>query len=250
MPVKSILIAVMLVLGVLQWQPALAGERVVLATLEWPPYTGESLPGGGATTEVVREAFRGMGYEVEIRFYPWNRVLNEARMDKDIAGYFPEYPGHQHTGVFLDSDSVGSSPLGLATRREFVLDWQNLDDLGRYTLGVVAGYANTPEFDALLKQGRLSVDQSNTDAINLRKVLAGRVHAAVVDRNVFKHLMATDPMLRKERGELVMNEKLLGINPLVVCFSETERGRRLARILNLGLRKIDQDAFYRLHDEE
>lgn len=250
MLVKSVLILGALVLAAFMSLSALAADRVVLASLEWPPYTGESLPGEGATAVVVREAFRVMGYEVEIRFYPWNRVLNEARMDKEIAGYFPGYPGHRHTGVFLDSDSVGRSPLGLATRREFVLDWQTLDDLGCYTLGVVAGYANTPEFDAMVEQGRLTIDQSNTDAINLRKVLAGRVHAAVVDRNVFEHLMASDPMLRKERGELVMNEKLLGINPLVVCFSETERGRRLARILNLGLRKVDQEAIHRHHGAE
>jgi polar amino acid transport system substrate-binding protein len=248
MPVKSILIAAMLSLSALQWQ--LAGERVVLATLEWPPYTGESLPGRGATAEVVREAFRVAGYDLELRFYPWNRALSEARQDEAIAGFFPEYPENWRKNGFLNSDSVGTSPLGLAMRRELVLDWQTLDDLGRYTLGTVAGYANTLEFDAMAAQGRLIIDQSNTDALNLRKVLVGRVHVAVVDANVFKHQMTADPVLRKEKGELVMNKRLLATNSLVVCFPDTEQGRRLVRVFNQGLRQVDQEAIYRQHFNE
>ncbi|ADU62095.1 MAG: transporter substrate-binding domain-containing protein [Pseudodesulfovibrio sp.] len=247
---KPALFLGLLALGLLSSLSALAADRVVLASLEWPPYTGESLPGNGATSEVVREAFRVMGYELEIRFYPWNRALNEARLDKDIAGYFPEYPEHWHKDAFLNSDSVGSSSLGLASRQEMVINWQTLDDLRRYTLGVVAGYANTPEFDAMAKEGRLTIDHSSTDALNLRKVLAGRVRAAVVDTNVFRHLLQVDPVLRKQRGELVMSTRLLGTNSLVVCFSDTERGRRLGRILNLGLRQVDQEAVYLRHFKE
>ena len=127
------------------------------------------------------------------------------------------------------------------------INWQTLEDLDRYTIGTVAGYANTLEFDALAAQGRLTVDQSNTDALNLRKVLAGRVDAAIVDANVFSHLLQVDPVLREHRGELRIQGRLLAINSLVVCFPDTEQGGRLVEIFNQGLRQVDQGTIYWRH---
>ncbi|MUM78072.1 transporter substrate-binding domain-containing protein [Pseudodesulfovibrio sp. F-1] len=244
MSAKSVMLFVLLILvpGF-----ALGGERVVLATLEWPPYTGESLPEGGATSEVVREAFKVMGYDLELRFFPWNRVLEEARQDSEIAGYFPEYPDNWRRDRFLKSHSVGVSPLGLASRAGVAINWQTLEDLERYTLGTVAGYANTLEFDALVAKGRLTTDSSNSDALNLRKVLAGRVDAAVVDGNVFAYLRKADPMLRAGGGELVLHDRLLGVIDLVVCFQDTEEGEELRRVFDQGLREVDQGAIYRRH---
>jgi len=244
MLVKSVMLFALLILA-----PGLAlgGERVVLATLEWPPYTGQSLPGDGATSEVVREAFRIMGYDLELRYFPWNRVLQEARQGSEIVGYFPEYPDNWRRDRFLKSRRVGVSPLGLASRAERVITWQKLADLGRYTLGTVAGYANTPEFDALVVKGELITDSSNSDALNLRKALAGRVDAAVVDRNVFAHLRKVDPVLRAEGDDLVLHDRLLGTMDLVVSFQDTEVGAELLRVFEQGLREVDQGAIYRRH---
>jgi hypothetical protein len=62
--------------------------------------------------------------------------------------------------------------------------------------------------------------------------------------------MTADPVLRKEKGELVMNKRLLAANSLVVCFPDTEQGRRLVRVFNQGLRQVDQEAIYRQHFNE
>jgi polar amino acid transport system substrate-binding protein len=232
--------AVTAMLVALMWGHAMGAGRVVLASLEWPPYTGADLPGQGATAEVVRQAFRQAGYELEIRFYPWSRVLHEARLDSEVVGYFPEYPASLDHDLFLPSDTIGTSPLGLVTRREFVLRWSEPRDLARYRLGIVAGYFNTPEFDRLVERGVLTVDQSNSDALNLRKVLAGRTHAAVVDINVFERLREVDPVLRKGREQLAVHDRLLAVNELVVCFRASEAGARLRDEFNAGLARVER----------
>ena len=43
---------------------------VTLTTLEWPPYTSPSLPEGGATTSIVRQAFENIGIEADVVFLP------------------------------------------------------------------------------------------------------------------------------------------------------------------------------------
>jgi polar amino acid transport system substrate-binding protein len=226
---------------------AMGAGRIVLASLEWPPYTGADLPGEGATAEVVRKACEAAGYELEIRFYPWTRVLYEASLDPEIAGYFPEYPENLRRGRFLQSDSIGTSPLGLVTRSEVVIRWDTPEDLSKYRLGIVAGYANTPDFDELVERGVLTVDLSNSDALNLRKVLAGRVSAAVVDTNVFARLQRLDPVLSQACDELAVNDRLLAVNELVVCFRATEAGAHLRDEFNAGLARVRQKDIYQRH---
>jgi polar amino acid transport system substrate-binding protein len=230
---------------VLTCLPVLAGERIVLATLEWPPYTGEKLPGQGACTEVVRAAFKAAGYELEVRFFPWTRVMQEARSDSGIVGYFPAYLGEWRAHGFHFSDRVGKSPLGLAQRTDVRLSWQSVVDLGRYTIGTVLGYGNTAEFDKLVHDGMIPVDLSTSDALNLRKVLGKRVDAAVIDAHVFDYLVHTDPVLAVERDTLTMHDRLLAVQDLVVCFPKTHEGERLLELFNEGLRQVPTEAIYR-----
>lgn len=42
-----------------------AGQTVVLSTINWPPYTGENLPGHGFISKIVTAAFEEVGYQVE-----------------------------------------------------------------------------------------------------------------------------------------------------------------------------------------
>jgi polar amino acid transport system substrate-binding protein len=213
-------------------------ERVVLATLEWPPYTGQKLPGNGTSAVVVRDALAAVGYELELRFYPWSRAVQEASMDPDVVGFFPEYPNAERRTQFIVSDVIGKSPLGFAHRVNVAFSWNELTDLRKYRLGTVAGYVNSDEFDRLVERGELKVDTSNTDAFNLRKVLAARIEAAVVDENVFDYLMNTDPLLRQRQDEMAMCSQLLKVHDLVVCFVRTEAGAEAARKLNEGLKRI------------
>ncbi|MGL5993751.1 MAG: substrate-binding periplasmic protein, partial [Aeromonas sobria] len=56
----------------LLWRPsALWAQPVRLTTLEWPPFTSQSLPDGGITGHIVKRAFAEAGLEVEFDFYPW-----------------------------------------------------------------------------------------------------------------------------------------------------------------------------------
>lgn len=217
---------------------SLAGEKVVLASLEWPPYTGSELPMQGATSAIVREVFRAAGYDLEIRFLPWNRAIEAARMDEDVDGYFPEYPNTIREGGFLCSESVGKSPVGLAKRRSRDLKWQNYYDLERYRVGVVDGYVNSERFDQLVAAGRIQTDESVSDVLNVRKVLAGRVDWAVVDINVFKHLLMHDEWLSLRKGELRLDARLLSINDLLVCIAPGERGAEILRRFNASLAEL------------
>lgn len=213
------------------------GKKVIFASSYWPPYTGELLSHDGATSAVIRQAFKAVGYEVEIRFYPWNRTLQEVENNPDIQGYFPEYSGRE--AQYLYSDAIGKSPVGFAKRSRSDTSWHSYSDLQGYLIGVVSGYVNTERFDELVAAKKIRTEPAVSDLLNLRKLLAQRVDIAVVDMNTFNYLVSADALLYAEKDELRMDHRLLGVNSLHACFNKTIEGRRLQLLLNEGLRLIN-----------
>ncbi|WP_158253650.1 substrate-binding periplasmic protein [Chromobacterium alticapitis] len=226
-------------------EPAEAPSTITLATLEWPPYAGSQLPEQGINGAVIRAAYQAMGYRVLIRVVPWQRAVEAARFNPQVAGYFPEYDSPARREAFIFSDPIGSSPLGLAERVRERSHWQQLAELARQRLGVVRGYVNTAELDDRIASGRQNSDEAQDDAQNLLKLDRRHIDLAVIDRNVFDYLLQNNPTLRTARGNLTMNPRLLEEKQLYVGFKRGEEGRKLADILNQGLRRIDAKAIVR-----
>jgi len=242
---RSVAVALVLALACIPVAPAPAlpageqGEAAVLASLEWPPYTGQSLGGLGASSEVVRQAFQRAGIPLEIHFFPWARAVAVARTSVEYAGYFPEYRAARIEDSFLFSDSIGQSPLGFAETADAPVNWSTLQDLRGLIIGTVQGYVNTEEFDRMAEAGELRVEQATDDLTNLRKLLGGRINLAVIDENVFLHLLATQPDLRDGQRKLKFNGRILEMKELFVCFRRDAAGERLAKLFNEGLAGID-----------
>ncbi len=215
-----------------------AEKKVVLSTLEWPPYTGVKLPDNGRTSKLVKAAFNAMGYKVEFKFTPWKRALRNVRKSKNVLGYFPEYYSAVRAQEFIFSDSIGCSPIGVLMRVERPVIWDSVADLSKYRIGIVSGYLNTDGFDKLVAKGKMNIDYAPSDDSNIKKVIRNRVHGAVVDVNVYNYISLADSDVTKFRAKLTFFNKLLGINKLHVCFKNNEEGQKLTRILNEGLKKI------------
>lgn len=221
----------------LLWPACSQAATVHLTSLEWPPYTTAS-DGHGASHAVVQAAFAAMGVDVEIRYMPWQRALLAARTDPTVDGVFPTYGSKERDAYCHWSSPIGQSPVGLAERKDAPVVWNELSDLKDTPLGVVQGYVNTPALDAMIDAGQLNAEKGSDDAGNLRKLLARRLKAVVIDRNVMRYLLASDPSLHGGAEQLHFNSHLLETKPLFVCFRKDQTGLNLARTLDEGLHKI------------
>lgn len=218
---------------------AFARETVRMTSLDWPPYTGADLEDGGAVFKVVKDAFERAGFELEVEFLPWKRAVFTAHSDDDVAGFFPEYYDESREKEFLFSLPVGFSPLGFVERSDMPIYWDKLEDLSGQRIGVVAGYVNTRRFDELVKKGVITTDEVVDDATNLHKLVAGRIDMAVMDRNVFEYLLATDNFLHGYRGRLQFCEHPLEVRAVYVCFKRTDRGKELLKQFNTAVGGMD-----------
>jgi len=243
MRILSIIFAVFMSLS------ATAADKVVeLTSLDWPPYSGKALSEQGASVAVAKAAFKAMGYELKVSFYPWNRAVALAK-DKgsSYSGYFPEYYSDDIAKEFTFSEPMGTGPLGFAELKTKPVSWSVLDDLKAHRIGVVQGYVNTTDFDAMVANKSIKASSTISDVNNLKKLAAGRIDLAVVDKNVMNYLLKTDAQLKKSAGNLQFNGTLLEDKKLYICFKNTAKGKELADIYNQGLKKIDIAAIMAAH---
>ena len=220
---------------------SLAEDKIVrLTSLDWPPYSGKSLDQQGASVAVAKAAFKAMGYQLKVDFFPWSRAVILARdSDSQYSGYFPEYFSENIAEEFIYSDPMGSGPLGFAERKDKSISWTTLADLKPYRIGIVQDYINTAEFDAMIANKSLKSSVTTSDDKNLKKLVGGRIDLAVVDKNVMNYLFRTLPSLARKANETQFNSTLLAEKKLFICFKKGPQGENIANIYNEGLKKIN-----------
>jgi polar amino acid transport system substrate-binding protein len=194
-----------------------------LSTLEWAPYTGAGLPGKGLVSATIADALTMSGYSVEVQFFPWSRAVRLVDSGPAYVGFFPAYYSRERAARYLYSDPVGRSQVVFLERTDNPVRWLSYDDLQGQRIGVVRGFVNTEALD---------------DRSNILKLVAGRVDLAVVDLQVYRHLVQTDPQLARVTTQLQVNPKVLEVKNLYVCFQRTPAGAIAQRALNTGLRKL------------
>lgn len=211
-------------------------ETIKLATLEWEPYIGEKLKNQGYVAEVVIQAFKKAGYEVQIDYMPWARVITLAKKGT-YDGYFPEYYSDSLKENFHVSDAMPGGPLGLFKRKGEAISYSTIKDLSPYKIGVVRGYINTAEFDAA---DYLKKDEANDDLTNFRKLLKKRIDLVVADKFVGLYVVKLN--LPDNLNDIEFIEPPLESKDLFVCISKNspEAFMRI-KAFNTGLKAITDD---------
>ncbi len=53
-------------------------EPINVVTLNWSPYVGEDLKGNGFHAQIVKNAFKQINKETNLKFLPWKRAYKKA----------------------------------------------------------------------------------------------------------------------------------------------------------------------------
>lgn len=191
-----------------------SSKIVKLATLDWPPYISEKLCNNGWVFQLTVALLVSEGYQVQIRFLPWTRAVRAVEIgDHDIL--FPEY--------FIDSSSYSINVktkrrrelLALSDRfdggllslikRKGEIDFFNgkLTNILDKVIGVVRGYQNTPEFDALVSQGKIKIIAAVDELQLARMLIANRVDYIIVDPKVLRYVVKHSPLNELEKQTLL-----------------------------------------------
>jgi polar amino acid transport system substrate-binding protein len=153
--------------------------KLKMAGHVWEPYISNQLPANGLATNIVTEVFARAGYQLEMEFMPWQRVvegMSQGDVDISVGSWYNETRARetQFTAPYLTNELViikrKRDKLNYSTAAEFK---EYISNKG-YRLGVFKGYGYGDEFSEIAplvslnyykycKQMVRDVAQKNTD---------------------------------------------------------------------------------------
>lgn len=216
---------------------AISAEKWKVTSLDWQPFSGKTLPEGGAGIAVLREALKAEGIELEVEFYPWTRAIETAK-GAAYAGVYPSWPEDVSAG-FSKSSVLFKSPVGFVEPKDKTLVWSKLEDLKGKKIGTVQDYGNTPEFMAMVKNGTIKTEVVGDDLTNIKKVAAGRIDGAFIDLNNLAYFMKNDA--KDIAAKIQANGKEIDTKELILAINNSFSNKKAADILKSGISKIDPD---------
>lgn len=210
-------------------------RTITLLSIEYPPYTGRSLPQEGIITAITRAAYKRMGYEVDIQYQPWARAIQEVKKGK-FAGVLDVWYSAGRTEFLAYSKPLLLNEIGFYARTNRQVDVRNLSKLGNLTIGKVRGNLDPPN----IASAHLRFDEAVDDTNNLLKLAAGRVDLVLMDKHVADHILANQ--LKNLRTELVWLKPPVYRFWLYVAFSKNSPNwERYLVDFNTGLAMIQED---------
>lgn len=215
-------------------------QKVVLVTGEFPPYSGEKLPGKGFISELVMAAAKAANIEVDLSFVPWARC--EA-MIKDGTAFasFPYAITDERKKTVDFSSGIYDAPekIFYYEGNGKNIDWTSLKDFQNSKFGGVRSYFY---MDALNKNG-IKVDVTNSTESAIAMLQAGRfeylIENELVARSYINAKYANDAAKFKTLAKTYYQ------NTSHLMVSRSYPGsKELLQKFNAGLATIRQDGTY------
>lgn len=210
-------------------------QTLHLATLDWPPYIGNNLCKKGWVYQFSVALLNSKGYSVYIEFLPWARAVRNVELGKaDIL--LPEYfiedtaPSDYVTNktrrelLGLSNSFVGGKIAFLKRKGETDRFTGNLKSLKGHKIGVVRGYQNTPEFDAMMDNGEFETISAVDDLQLVQLLAAKRVDLIIGDPQVLKFSVVYSTLSDTKKQNLLSSIEQettpLQYNPLYFAISK------------------------------
>lgn len=153
-------------------------RTIKIGVLEfYPPY--EYMENGtmtGPGVEVVREAFTRMGYDFEIKPYPWVRILNMLKTGELDIGLDIYHTDERNDYLEFPESKYAVYPYVLFKRKDNPIAFSgDLNDLKNYSIGIIRGYSYGSDIDPLLNNNAYHFEASDSINQNFEKLENGRI---------------------------------------------------------------------------
>ncbi|WDE08363.1 transporter substrate-binding domain-containing protein [Thalassomonas viridans] len=231
-------------------------KTISLATLQWPPYIGESLCNKGWVFQHAVALLVRKGYRVNVHFFPWARAVRLVELGvMDIL--FPEYfientapsdniKGKRRRELLELSDPYPGGEISFLKRKAEQDNYQgNLENLIGEKIGVVRGYQNTPEFDAMMDAGLFDISESVDDLQLMKMLAAKRVNLIIGDPLVLRYTVEHSKLPEQDKAFILQETAnvlpSLQYNHLYFAVSKKSKNwQQLLTDLNQGIAAFAQ----------
>ncbi|RLC19152.1 MAG: hypothetical protein DRI57_07540 [Deltaproteobacteria bacterium] len=229
---------VILIVAVLFSLPATAlAEKVVFGTAKWPPYVMVSEKGqiSGLDVEIVQEMCKRLKIEAKFWVLPWKRAVKYTEKGKVDAIFAMRHNEERAKFAFYPSEPILMERTVILARKGSGIKITKVDDLNDKIVGVVRGYAYSPEFDKHqgIKKSVCDDDEQVVKMFGKKRILL----AAGIDEGSMKYLCKKNGVeaeavyvLNEVPGYIAVSKKAMG-----------EKGKALADKFAETLRQMKKE---------
>ena len=230
---KSLLLIITLIFAT-----QLSAQKTIRITNgEWEPYLSQYSYEYGLASHIVSEAFKLEGITIEWGFFPWKRSYVLAQKGAwDAAAVW--WPTKEAKKDFLISVPVVETSFVFFHLKDYAFEWDSMQDIQEQSIGVTRGYDYGEAFMTALKDEKISVQVSNSDELNFKKLLSGRITVFPNDPLV-GHSQIRNNFSRNSASLFTSHPKEFakGTLNLFIC-KKCEKGKYFLEKFNAGMKKL------------
>lgn len=209
-----------------------SAATITAAQDPWPPFVQQDQMNKGISVEIVTEAFKTQGYDVDFKIMPWTRALNdvrEGRVDVLVATWFTQ----ERTAYLNYSTPYLENSLKFIKRKGDGFEYQGLDSLSGKNVGIVRNYGYGDDF---LNATNFNKPEANDLISNAKKLLANRIDLTLEDELVAKSMLSGAGM---NLDDFEFSQNAISNNPLhVTAGLANARNAEIIDAFNRGLNEI------------
>lgn len=175
----------------------------------WAPFVQKDKSNPGVSVEILMEAFKTQGHQVDFKIMPWTRALNEVkegRVDVLVATWYTT----ERTAFLKYSDPYLENSLKFIKRRGDDFEYNGMESLTGKTVGIIRNYGYGDEF---LGASNFKKPEANDLVSNAKKLMAKRIDLTLEDELVAKSTLSGAGM---NLADFDFTSNALSVNPLHV----------------------------------
>lgn len=154
---------------------AIKAETIKITAGEWAPYISKSLENDGPVSQVVTEAFKEVGIDVEYGFFPWKRAFSNAEKGSWDGTIVWNKTAEREKTMLFSEEPVFFDKTVLFHLKSTDLKWDGTkESLKPFKIGVTDGYNWGEILTKGYKDKSLQVEKTTSDLLNFKKLLKGR----------------------------------------------------------------------------
>ncbi len=205
---------------------------IIAAQDPWAPFVQQNNANPGISVEIVIEAFKTQGHDVDFKIMPWTRALNEVkdgRVDVLVATWFTQ----ERTSYLNYSQPYLENSLKFIKRSGDGFEYNGMDSLSGKNVGIIRNYGYGDEF---LKATNFNKPEANDLVANAKKLLAKRIDLTLEDELVAKATLSGAGM---NLSDFDFTNNALSVNPLHVTSGlANAKNGEIIEAFNKGLAEI------------
>jgi len=205
----------------------------------WMPFNGDPAAAQpGYVVDFLREVFEPQGIKVDYQIMPWAAAVKAAEAGEidGIIGANKKEAENLVTG----SEAIAEPQFALFVRKDNPWKYESLRSLSGVRLGAIEGYSYWNSLDGYIKKSTPPALKIYTGDTPLAEAMvdlaAGQID--VMAESVLVFIWTAKSTGRKFSDFRIAYSETA--EPLYVAFSKNERGRKYARIFDLGIRKLKE----------